>query len=392
MLIRNAHLILPDRIIPHGSVRIREGVIVSILEHDVAPLPDEEVHDAAGQFVAPGFIDLHVHGALHRDTMEGDPEAFRTICQFHATGGTTALALTTITATSDRIFRVLHAVKKFREEEPVGARVLGVHIEGPYFSPEKPGAHRLDLIRVPNPAEYERWLGLREVITQMTLAPELPGAAKLIETLVEAGIRVSGGHSDAWDEEAAEAFAHGMRQVTHTYNCMSSTRRRGPFRVAGLLEFALGEPEILCELIADARHVSPTLMRMLYQAKGAEGIALVTDAAAGAGLGEGASFMLGATEGVVRDEVALTADGRALCSSTSTMIRCVRNMVQMVGVSLVDAVRMATLNPARALRMADQTGVLREGADADLVILSDGLEVCATFVAGRLVFRRRAQE
>ena len=292
--------------------------------------------------------------------MEADPAAFRTICEYHAAGGTTALALTTVTAAADRIFHVLHAVRKYREEEPTGARVLGVHIGGPYFSKDKPGAHPIDLIRNPSSAEYERWLSFDDCITQMTLAPELPGAIKLIETLVQAGIRVSGGHSNAWDEEAAEAFAHGMRQVTHTFNCMSTMRRRGPYRAAGLLEFAMSEPDILCELIADCRHVSPTLMRMLYQAKGRDGIALITDAAAGAGLAEGESFMLGQIEGVVKDEVALTADGKALCSSTATMIRCVRNMVQVVGVPFADAIRMATLNPARALRLDEHKGALRE--------------------------------
>ena len=315
--------------------------------------------------------------------MQKAAEAFRTICRFHAAGGTTSLALTTVTATSEQIVRTIEAVKAFRAEPPVGAQVLGVHIEGPYFSKEKPGAHRLDLIRNPLREEWEPWLEDRDVITQMTLAPELPGALPLIEALVAAGVRVSGGHTDAWDEEAAAAFAHGMRQATHTFNCMSSARRRGPFRVAGMLEFAMSEPEMLCELIADGRHVSPTLMRMLYHAKGADGIALVTDAAAGAGLADEEHFHLGEIEGVVRDEVALTADGHALCSSTATMMRLVRNMVQIVEVPLVEAVRMATLNPARALGLEDRKGTLAVGADADLVAFSDDFEVRHTFVAGR---------
>ncbi len=387
MLFRNAHLVLPDRIVPRGSLRIRNGTISAVSEQEIQPLMEEAVYDVQGRFLAPGFIDVHIHGALRRDTMEADPDAFRTICRHHAAGGTTALALTTVTTTSEKIIHALHAVQKFRKEEPVGARVLGVHIEGPYFSPEKPGAHRRELIRHPHPAEYERWLSFGDCITQMTLAPELPGAMKLIETLVEAGIRVSGGHSDAWDEEAADAFAHGMRQVTHTFNCMSSARRRGPYRVAGLLEFAMSEPEILCELIADGCHVSPTLMRMLFQAKGPDGIALVTDAGGGAGLAEGETFTLGQIEGVVKGGVALTADGHALCSSTSQMIDLVRNMVRIVGATLVEAVRMATVNPARALRLSGRKGALLEGADADLVIISEDLEVCATFVAGKEVFR-----
>jgi N-acetylglucosamine-6-phosphate deacetylase len=390
MLFRNAHLVFPDRVQPRGSVRIEGGKITSLAEHELAPAAGEEAVDLSGKFLAPGFIDLHIHGAVRRDAMEAEPGAFRDICRFHAAGGTTALALTTVCATSEDILRTIVAVEQFQREPPVGARVLGVHVEGPYFSPEKPGAHRIDLIRHPKPAEYERWLAHADAITQMTLAPELPGALELIEELDQAGIRVSGGHTDAWDEEAAAAFAHGMRQVTHTFNCMSSARRRGPYRVAGMLEFAMSEPEILCELIADGKHVAPTLMRMLFQAKGPDGIALVTDAAAGAGLAEGEQFNLGTIGGVVRDGVALTADGKALCSSVATMNVLVRNMVRIAGASLEEAVRMATLNPARALGLDERKGVLAVGADADLVVLDDELAVERTVVGGETVYARPA--
>ena len=387
MLLRNARLILPDRIAV-GHLRIEAGKISALLSHEsMLPREPDEI-DLGGCFLAPGFIDMHIHGALHRDTMEADSEAFAAICRYHARGGTTALALTTITATTEDILRVLRAVESYRETPALdGARVLGVHVEGPYFSKEKPGAHRLDLIRHPRREEWEKFiLAHGAVITQMTIAPELPGALDLIAALGKYGIRASGGHSDAWDEEAAAGFAHGMRQATHTFNCMSSSRRRGPYRVAGLLEFVLGEPEILCEVIADGRHVSPTLLRMLYQAKGPDGIVLITDASAGAGLAEETPFALGDIECVVRDEVGLTADGKALAGSTATMIRVVRGMVEYGGVPLVEAVRMATLNPARALGLEALKGTLAVGADADLVVFSDDFEVRHTFVAGRALF------
>lgn len=383
MIFANARLVFPDRIQP-GSLRVEEGRIAA-LGPAFAAEPGEEVVDLGGQFLAPGFIDLHIHGALRRDSMEADPDAWRAICQYHAAGGTTALALTTVCATSEELTRVLALAKAFVGSETGGAQLLGIHIEGPYFSPAKPGAHRPELIRRPDPREYNEWLAHTGCITQMTLAPELPGALELIDVLVGKGVRVSGGHSDAWDEEAAAGFAHGMRQVTHTFNCMSTQRRRGPYRVAGLLEFAMSEPEILCELIADGRHVSPTLMRMLYEAKGADGIALVTDAAAGAGLPEGTPFQLGTIAGIVENEVALTADRRALCSSTATMIRLVRNMVEIVGAPLHEAVQMATLNPARALGLEERKGTLTPGADADLVVFDDGFRVTRTCIAGRSV-------
>ena len=385
ILFKNARLVFPDRIEPRGDLRIADGHIAAIAP-SLAPEPGDMVQELGGRLLAPGFIDLHLHGALGRDTMEATPDAFEVICRHHATGGTTALALTTVAAPSADILRVLDAAVAYRREPHDGAQLLGIHLEGPYFSPEKRGAHRPEYLRNPTPADYAPLLERADVLTQVTLAPELPGALPFIEALRSRGVRVSGGHSNAWDEEACAAFAHGMEGVTHTFNCMASARRRGPYRIAGLLEFALSEPGILCELIADGRHVSPTLMRMLYHAKGPGGIALVTDATAGTGLPEETPFPLGELTCVVRDGVGLTADGTALAGSTSSMIHLVRTLVQTTGVPLVEALRMATLNPARALALPHK-GALTPGADADLILLSDSLEVIATFVQGRCVYR-----
>jgi N-acetylglucosamine-6-phosphate deacetylase len=169
-------------------------------------------------------------------------------------------------------------------------QIAGVHVEGPFISKAKAGAQRASLMRRPTRKGYARLLDHCDIIKRMTLAPELPGAIELVDELRAKGVSVSGGHSDAWENDARDAFEHGMRSVTHTFNCMSSTRRRGIDRVAGLLEFAMSEPAIICELIADVHHVSPTLMRMLYRAKGPRGICLVTDATAGAGLPDGSKF------------------------------------------------------------------------------------------------------
>jgi N-acetylglucosamine-6-phosphate deacetylase len=379
---------MPDRIVRDGQLRIEGGLIAEVAEGAISRREGEEVIALDGLYVAPGFIDLHIHGALGRDAMEGNAEAFETICRHHAAGGTTGLCLTTIAAPIEGLLGVIDAAREYRRGEPSGARVLGVHIEGPYFSPEKRGAHLPEMIRNPEPAEWRRLLEHADVITQMTLAPELPGALALIEALTERGIIASVGHSNAWDEEVAAAFAHGLRHATHTYNCMSTSRRRGPYRTAGVLEYVLSEPEILCEAIADGRHVSPTLLHLLCRAKGVDGIALITDATAGAGLPEESSFMLGETACVVRDEVALTADGAALAGSTSSMIRGVRNMIEMCELSLLEAVQMASLNPARALGLEQRKGRIAPGADADLVVLTPDLAVRETWVGGRAVYGR----
>jgi N-acetylglucosamine-6-phosphate deacetylase len=334
--------------------------------------------DLAGNYLAPGFIDLHIHGALGRDTMEATPESFRAICDYHATGGTTSLLLTTVTAPISEIVSVLRAVRALGGSIK---QIAGVHMEGPFISKASAGAQRAEFIRDPETESLDQLLAFADVVKIVTLAPELPGALSMISRLRMNNIAVSGGHSDASDIEALAGFEYGMRHVTHTFNAMSSARRRGIYREAGLLEFALSEPAITCELIADGHHVSPTLMKMLYRAKGPAGIILVTDASAGAGLPAGREFSLGGRHCIVDGGVCLLADRSALAGSASRMIDLVHNMVNQVGVPLHEAVAMASSNPARALGL-NTKGRLDVGTDADLVVLSPGLEVLQTFVAG----------
>jgi len=196
---------------------------------------------------------------------------------------------------------------------------------------------------------------------------------------------VSGGHSDVWDEDARAAFDRGMRSVTHTFNCMSSARRRGVYRVAGLLEFALSEPDISCELIADGHHVSPTLMKMLYRAKGAQEICLVTDATAGAGLPNGSRFALFGKDCIVENRVCLLDDHSALAGSAARMIDLVRMMVREVNVPLNEAIAMATENPARAIGI-ETKGRLIVGADADLAVISPQLDAMRTYRCGEQIW------
>ena len=377
MIFTNGRLIFPDRIEDGLALRVAAGKIVE-MRRGISP-GDEEVVDLAGNYLAPGFIDLHVHGAVGRDTMEGTADAFRAICDYHAGGGTTSLVLTTVTAPIDEIARVLAAIESEAGRIP---QLRGAHVEGPFISRERHGAQREEFIIEPRPELVAQLLEQANAIKRFTLAPELPGALELIARLTKHGIAGSGGHSDAWDEEARAGFGQGMRQVTHTFNCMSSMRRRGCERVAGLLEFALSEPGIFCELIADGRHVSATLMRMLYQAKGSAGICLVTDAIAGAGLPNNARFLLFGTNCVVADGACWLADGSALAGSASRMIDLVRRMVAMVGVPLPEAIRMATKTPARAMGWMAK-GTLAEGMDADLVVLTPQLEVVRTYCGGR---------
>jgi len=374
MILRNARCIFPDGIRDDLEVAVAHGKITAIRERaDDA----EEVTDLKGNYLAPGFIDLHVHGAIGRDTMEASGDAFRAICNYHASGGTTSLLLTTATAPLDQITQVLDAVRECR---PLIPQIAGVHVEGPFISKNKRGAQRAEFIQDPTPQSVGQLLGHADLIKRITIAPELPGALDAIDKFVARGVNVSGGHSDALEEEARAAFEHGMRSVTHTFNCMSSARREGTYRKAGLLEFALSEPEISCELIADGHHVSETLIKMLYLAKGPGGICLVTDATAGAGLPNESRFSLAGLDCVVKNGVALLADGSALAGSTARMIDLVRTFVQKINIPLHQAVAMATDSPARAIGMKSK-GRLAVGCDANFVIISPTLEVVRTISA-----------
>jgi N-acetylglucosamine-6-phosphate deacetylase len=380
MIFANARLIFPDGIREGLELVVEKGRIAAI--HERSRALGKDVIDLHGNYLAPGFVDVHVHGALGRDTMEASPEAFQTICDYHASGGTTSLLLTTATAPLDRVTDVLSVVRDCRSSIK---QLVGVHVEGPFISKIKCGAHRAEFIQDPSPAAVQRLLNHGDVIKRITIAPELPGALEAIEILSAHGISVSGGHSNAWDEDARAAFDRGMHSVTHTFNCMSNARHRGIYRVAGLLEFALGESQVHCELIADGYHVSKTLMKMLYRTKGASGISLVTDATAGAGLPDGSRFSLFGNDCVVEGGVCLLADRSALAGSTSRMIDLVRTMVVKVNVPLHEAVAMATTNPARAIG-PETSGRLEVGANADLAVLTPDLEVLSTFASGEEIF------
>ena len=381
MIFTNARLIFPDEIREELDVVVTDGKIAAINARSLVGQKDEVI-DLTGNYLAPGFIDLHVHGAVGRDTMEASADAFRAICDFHASGGTTSLLLTTATAPLDEIVKVLEGARNARSTI---SAIAGIHVEGPFISKLKAGAQRAEFIQDPSPVAVRHLLGYADVLKRVTIAPELPGALEAIEALHARGISVSGGHSDAWDEDARAAFTRGMRSVTHTFNCMSSARHRGVHRVAGLLEFALSESAVSCELIADGHHVSPTLMKMLYRAKGPQGICLITDATAGAGLPEKSPFSLSGRECIVENGVCLLADGSALAGSCARMIDLVQIMVREIKVPLNEAVAMATQNPARAIGL-ETKGRLAVGADADFVVFSPELKVMRTFTAGQEIW------
>src|SRR5207302_9591210 len=219
-ILTNARLIFPDGIRDDLDVVVEKGKITAIREQ--TRRRGSEIVDLVGNYLAPGFVDLHLHGAVRRDTMEASAEAFRAICDYHASGGTTSLLLTTATAPLDAIVDVIKAVRNCRSSVK---QIVGVHVEGPFISKIKRGAQRAEFIQNPSPVAVQRLLGHADVIKRITIAPELRGALEAIERFHARQISVSGGHSNAWDDEAQDALAQGMCSVTHTFNFMSLAHR-----------------------------------------------------------------------------------------------------------------------------------------------------------------------
>ena len=382
MIFTNARIIFPDAIRGHLDVVVRGRKIVDICAP--ASSHSDETIDLHGNFLAPGFIDVHVHGANGHDAMEANAEAFRAICDYHARGGTTSMLLTTATAPFAEILLTLTQIGKLREGIP---QIAGAHVEGPFISRDQAGAQNPEFICEASAELIGCLLEHRDVIKRITIAPETKGALAAIKEFSAAGIVVSGGHSNAWEEDARAALENGMRSATHTFNCMSSSRRRGTKRVAGLLEFALSEPKICCELIAEEHHVSPAMMKLVYCAKGVGRIVLVSDATAGAGLAEDTTFELVGKKCIVKNGACFVADNGSLAGSASRLIDLVQAMIRSAEVPLPDAIAMVSRNPAREAGLTDK-GEIAIGKDADLIVLSPELEVLQTYVNGVEIFGR----
>ncbi|HEX2035477.1 MAG TPA: N-acetylglucosamine-6-phosphate deacetylase [Chloroflexota bacterium] len=374
-----------------GTILIGGGRIVAVgAAHEVDVPAQAQRLDADGGYIVPGFIDVHVHGAAGADFMDATPEAIRTVCGFHASGGTTALLATTAAAPQEELVAVLDAIGAVRAAGTGGAALLGVHLEGPYFAPAKCGCHLPGEVRPPRAAEYEALLDRQPgLVRWMTLAPELPGALELIGALRRRGATPAAGHTEATEPQLRRAIEAGLRHATHLYCAMSTITKDGPRRIPGLVETALVADELSTEVIADGHHVPPTLLKLAARAKGAAKLLLVTDAMRGAGMPDGTYTFgpLHGTPAVVSGGVARTLDNSGYASSTARMIDLVRNMVQLAGCTLSEAVQMASYSPALALGLAGRKGTLEPGKDADVVVLDRELRVRGTVAGGQIVFQ-----
>lgn len=359
-----------------------DGQIVSISSRSAAELPSSAEHvDFGDAFLAPGLIDIHVHGGVGYDVMQDDETAQAEFERFLAQHGVTSYYPTTVTASLNETLRALeHLARAVEQAEksaaPHRARPLGIHLEGPFLSHLRRGVHPPEKLVTPDMKTFDRfWQAAQGRIRVMTIAPELPGALEVIAEANRRGVCVSIGHSDATLEQAKAGIAAGARHATHTFNAMRPLGHRDP----GIAGEVLSNASISADIIADGIHVHPSMVRLFLQAKGADRAVLVTDATAATGMPEG-QYMLGSLEVEVRDGKCLH-DGK-LAGSVLTLDRAVRNTMEFAGLDLQKSVRLASLNPARTVKL--DRGTLQAGSVADMVALSPSGEVKATIVNGVL--------
>ena len=378
----NARVLTPDEEIPRATVILEEGCIAAVGE-GLPPPAGAQVIDLAGLTLAPGFIDLHVHGGGGFSLMTEDREEVRSYARWVVSKGVTAFLITLVAARRPQLERWLAAAASVGEGVPSGAWPLGVYLEGPFVNPKRKASLPAEGLRPPDVGELLAHVRTAQGrLRIIALAPELAGARELIAAARDQGLVVSIGHSDATYEEALEAISLGVTQATHCFNAMRPFHHRDP----GCLGAIFASPRVAAELIADGVHVHPGAMALLLRAKGSQRTILVTDGVAPAGLGPG-TYSLAGRQVEVMGGMATLADG-TLAGSVATMDQLVRNLVRLGLASLQDALRMASLNPAAALGLEGGKGRIARGFDADLVALDEGLEVAMTFVGGELAFRR----
>jgi N-acetylglucosamine-6-phosphate deacetylase len=387
----NATAILPGGLLDDAVVVIEDDRIVE-LATGKPPAGAEPFH-AGGMYIAPGFVDLHVHGGADADFMDGTPEAFLTVCRAHARHGTTSLTPTSTVADPDQTLRFLQLCRRFVHEPTGGAGVLGGHLYGPYFAPEARGCHPSGGLRPPTPADYAPFLAFAgNGLLTATVAPELPGAEEFVRACRARGLCCNAGHSFATFDQMSAAVDWGVRHVDHLFCAMSDRARlklTQPFPMrGGVMEATLFFDELTTEVIADGKHLAADLLKLAYKVKGPDRLALVTDAMRALDMSDGQYIFGPRGEGaggepvLRRDGVGVTLDGKALASGVTGMDHAVRTFHHLTGVPLPQVVRMASLTPARILGLEADIGSLARGKRADLLMLDGNLEVRRVYVGG----------
>src|SRR5271156_949047 len=379
-----SRILTPQEELRDCVIVVEAGRITGIGHRDEVHIPPgAKDYVASGMTVVPGFVDVHIHGAGGHDVMEGDSAALDKITSTVARFGTTSIVATTVTAPVEDTCRSLEGIAQYihthestADNSRFGADILGIHLEGPFINPERRGVHPAESIAAPSVEILEKFRAAAGgFIKILTVAPEMPGALKLIAAAIADGIVVALGHTDADYEQARAAIQAGARHAVHVYNAMRPFTHRDP----GVISAIMTDTEVTAEIIADGVHVAGPAIQVLVGTKGFDTVLLVSDGTSATGMRDG-KYRLGNFEVTVKDGVCRNSEGK-LAGSTLTLDRALRYMVE-VGVPFVDAVRMATILPARRLGLAGKKGILAIGSDADLVVLTPDMHVAGVMTRG----------
>jgi N-acetylglucosamine-6-phosphate deacetylase len=378
-----SRILTPQEELLDTVIIVEGGRITAIGHRDEVKIPEGATdYVASGMTVVPGFVDVHIHGAGGHDVMEATPAALDCITSTVARHGTTSILATTVTAPVDETCKSLEGIAQYirsheqQENTGLAAEILGIHLEGPFISKARRGVHPPDSIARPSVEILDKFRVASDgLIRILTVAPEIPGALELITAAVNNGIVAAIGHTDADYEQTRAAIQAGARHAVHFYNAMRPFSHRDP----GVIGAILTEPDVTAEIIADGIHVAGPAIQVLLGTKGFDTVLVASDATAATGMRDG-TFRLGNIEVTVKDGVCRNSEGK-LAGSTLTLDRALRYIVAL-GVPLIDALRMATILPARRLGLAGKKGIIAIGADADLVVLTPDLRVLGVMTRG----------
>jgi N-acetylglucosamine-6-phosphate deacetylase len=377
LILKNASVVTTDGVVENGTVVVDSGSIVSVGER--APATQETVLDLTGLVLLPGFIDVHIHGAVGVDVMDATAAELRSVSEYLASQGVTGWVPTFVPAAGENYASAVEAIRGAAQSS-AGARVLGVHYEGPFVNSAQCGALHTEYFRTySSPADVDD-LPVPEGVRMITLAPEIEGGVELVRQLHSRGWVISIGHTRASLEVLDLALAAGARHMTHFMNAMAPLHHRAP----GPIAWGLAHDDVTCDVIADGIHLDPFMLRLLMKVKGERGISLISDAIAAAGKGDGDYQIWGETIRV-KDGRTANAAG-SIAGSVISMLDAVR-LMRSLGVSRVELAKIAALNPARLLGLDRECGSIEVGKRADLVALNDAGEVRLTLVGGRVAFR-----
>lgn len=375
----NGRILTPQGWLEGGSVIVEDGKIAEVSNNNFA-IEGAEIIDAKGCDIVPGGIEMHVHGGGGRDFMEGEEEAFRVAVDAHMQYGTTSIFPTLSSSTVPMIEKACETCTKLMAEP--NSPILGLHLEGPYFNPKQAGAQIPEWIKAPVKEEYEYLLEKWPCLKRWDEAPELEGSHEFIKCCCKHGVLPSIGHTRAKYDEVAAANELGMTHATHFYNAMPVVYKNREFKETGTVESIFALENMTVEMIADGIHVPPVMLRMIYQIKGVERTALVTDALACTASKDDTAFD---PRVVLEDGVCKLADRSALAGSIATVDRLVRTCVQQAGIPMEDACRMISETPAKIMGVYDRKGSLEKGKDADIIFFDKDQELTFVMQMGRIV-------